>query len=179
MCSEFSPGFNSFGALLRRQRTAAGLSQGELAERAGLSRRGIADLERGARRFPYGDTLRRLADGLSLGPSETRSFVAAGLRLQRCGSAGPHRLPNESVPHGRSRARANRPPRPDSTQPIAHADGTRWWHGFGKLRLSAHHKVVDVGGGQGCGTHGSGPTRNPNACFLSRTYWRTVDSAIS
>jgi transcriptional regulator with XRE-family HTH domain len=41
---------------LRRYRVLAGLSQEALAERAGLSRRGIADLERGARRFPYPDT---------------------------------------------------------------------------------------------------------------------------
>ena len=38
-----------FGDLLRRYRTAAGLTQEELAERAGLSTRGISDLERGAR----------------------------------------------------------------------------------------------------------------------------------
>ena len=36
--------------LLLRYRMAAGLSQEDLAERAGLSRRGISDLERGARR---------------------------------------------------------------------------------------------------------------------------------
>src|SRR5579884_3452685 len=41
-----------FGCLLQRQRLAAGLSQEELAERAGLSRRGISDLERGVRRSP-------------------------------------------------------------------------------------------------------------------------------
>jgi transcriptional regulator with XRE-family HTH domain len=40
---------HGFGALPRRHRTVAGLSQEALAERAGLSRRGIADLERGAR----------------------------------------------------------------------------------------------------------------------------------
>ena len=37
----------AFGLLLRRHRTAAGLSQEELAERAGWSRRAISDLERG------------------------------------------------------------------------------------------------------------------------------------
>jgi transcriptional regulator with XRE-family HTH domain len=36
-----------FAVLLRQYRAAAGLSQDELAERAGLSRRGISDLERG------------------------------------------------------------------------------------------------------------------------------------
>jgi transcriptional regulator with XRE-family HTH domain len=42
-----------FGLLLKRHRLAAGLSQDELAERAGLSRRGISDLERGTRRTPH------------------------------------------------------------------------------------------------------------------------------
>src|SRR5262245_4690830 len=56
----------SFGELLRQYRVEAGLTQEALAERAGLSRRGIADLERGVRRRPYKDTLARLADGLQL-----------------------------------------------------------------------------------------------------------------
>jgi transcriptional regulator with XRE-family HTH domain len=42
-----------FAVLLQQYRQAAGLSQEELAERAGLSARGIADLERGVRRSPY------------------------------------------------------------------------------------------------------------------------------
>ena len=37
----------SFGDLLRRLRSAAALSQEELAEHAGLSRHGVSDLERG------------------------------------------------------------------------------------------------------------------------------------
>jgi transcriptional regulator with XRE-family HTH domain len=39
----------AFGALLRRYREEAGLTQEALAERAGLSARGISDLERGIR----------------------------------------------------------------------------------------------------------------------------------
>ena len=38
-----------FGAVLRRHRLTAGLSQEALAERAGLSVRGLSDLERGVR----------------------------------------------------------------------------------------------------------------------------------
>ena len=56
----------SFGDLLRRLRAARGLSQEELAQRAGLSAHGISDLERGARTRPYPDTVRRLAFALHL-----------------------------------------------------------------------------------------------------------------
>ena len=56
----------AFGLLLQQYRAAAGLSQEELAELAGLSRRGISDLERGRRRVPHPDTLRRLLDALGV-----------------------------------------------------------------------------------------------------------------
>jgi predicted ATPase/DNA-binding XRE family transcriptional regulator len=69
-----------FGGLLRRHRAAAGLSQEALAERASMSRRGVADLERGVRHFPYGDTVRRLADALSLDAAERSVLLAASLR---------------------------------------------------------------------------------------------------
>ena len=55
-----------FGARLRRLREAAGLTQEELAERAGLSAEGVAALERGRRRRRYPHTLRALADALGL-----------------------------------------------------------------------------------------------------------------
>src|SRR3569833_1743840 len=42
-----------FGSILRRYRAAAGLTQAELAARAGMSRRGIADIERGARSWLF------------------------------------------------------------------------------------------------------------------------------
>ena len=53
------------------------MSQEALSEIAGLSRRGIADLERGARRSPYPDTVRRLADALGLAPVERQALVDA------------------------------------------------------------------------------------------------------
>ena len=50
----------SFGDLLRQHRLAAGLTQEELADRAGLSVRGLSDLERGARRAPRRETVQLL-----------------------------------------------------------------------------------------------------------------------
>jgi predicted ATPase/transcriptional regulator with XRE-family HTH domain len=68
-----------FGALLRRFRVAAALSQEELAERAGLSTRGVSDLERGARRAPRLETVRMLADALGLdGPDRATLLAARG-----------------------------------------------------------------------------------------------------
>jgi len=67
----------SFSDLLRRYRTAAGLTRETLAERAGLSVRGIADLESGARRAPYRDTVQRLSAALALDTACRQAFAAA------------------------------------------------------------------------------------------------------
>ncbi len=69
----------SFGLLLRRYRATAGLTQDELAERAGLSTRGISDLERGARERPHRDTVQMLADALDLS-AEERAILSAAAR---------------------------------------------------------------------------------------------------
>ncbi|MBV9601015.1 MAG: helix-turn-helix domain-containing protein [Chloroflexi bacterium] len=66
-----------FGSLLHRYRAEAGLSQGELAERAGLSRRAISDLERGVRRAPYPVTVRRLAEALKLNDAGRAALLSA------------------------------------------------------------------------------------------------------
>src|SRR3954471_8967968 len=67
----------SFGVVLRQFRTSAALSQEALAERAGLSVRGISDLERGARRAPHLTTVEMLADALDLNPAERQALLAA------------------------------------------------------------------------------------------------------
>ena len=54
----------AFGDLLR-QRSAAALSQEALAERAGLSRNAISELERGLHHAPRLETVRLLADALA------------------------------------------------------------------------------------------------------------------
>jgi predicted ATPase/DNA-binding XRE family transcriptional regulator len=66
----------SFGAKLRELRITAGLTQEELAERTGLSVRGISDLERGARIRPHFDTVRLLADALELAPADRAALLA-------------------------------------------------------------------------------------------------------
>jgi non-specific serine/threonine protein kinase len=64
-----------FAALLRQQRLAAGLTQGALAERAGLAARTIQDLELGVAR-PRRDTVHRLVAALSPPPEIRASFEA-------------------------------------------------------------------------------------------------------
>src|SRR5262245_31248242 len=70
----------TFGNLLRQLRKAAGLTQAELAELAGLSVRGLNDLERGARLTPRRDTVALLGDALGLTKEGRAAFVAAARR---------------------------------------------------------------------------------------------------
>lgn len=70
----------SFGDLLKRYRLAAGLTQEALAEQAGLSAKGISDLERGARHTPRKDTLSLLVEALHLAEPECKLLEAAARR---------------------------------------------------------------------------------------------------
>ena len=65
----------AFSALLRQQRLAAGLTQGVLAERAGVAARTIQDLERGIAQ-PRRETVRRLVAVLAP-PPEIRAQIEA------------------------------------------------------------------------------------------------------
>jgi predicted ATPase/transcriptional regulator with XRE-family HTH domain len=67
---------NSFGELVRQYRRALGLTQEALAERAGVSPRGVRALEAGERRAPQRETVRLLADALELGEDERLEFEA-------------------------------------------------------------------------------------------------------
>jgi len=91
-------GEQRFGEVLRRYRALAGMTQEVLAERAGLSRRGIADLERGARSFPYPDTARRLADALDLDTVDRAVFMAACVRGRSGDLRSRHTLSVELAP---------------------------------------------------------------------------------
>jgi len=70
-------GLPPFAALLQRHRMRAGLTQEGLAERAGLSARGISDLERGIKIRPHSYTVRQLADALHLTPGDRVAFEDA------------------------------------------------------------------------------------------------------
>lgn len=61
---------SSFSHHLRRLRERAGLTQAELAERAGLSVKAIGALESGRRKRPYPSTVRALSDALGLSDQE-------------------------------------------------------------------------------------------------------------
>ena len=72
-----------FGGRLRRYRELAGLSQEELAERAGLTAKGISALERGERQHPYPQTVRALAKALNLSAADRSALIAAVPRRAR------------------------------------------------------------------------------------------------
>jgi predicted ATPase/tetratricopeptide (TPR) repeat protein len=90
----------SFGALLREFRLAAHFSQEALAERAGMSARGISDLERGIHRAPYQQTVNLLFDALGL-DREQQALMAAAARRSGRTAAVPlrsHTSPRHNLP---------------------------------------------------------------------------------
>jgi predicted ATPase/transcriptional regulator with XRE-family HTH domain len=89
------PPDSTFGALLRRHRIAASLTQEALAERAGLSVRGISDLERGVNTQPRLETVRLLAEALDLSETD-RSHLALRARPETTAQA-PHAIPDRDT----------------------------------------------------------------------------------
>jgi tetratricopeptide (TPR) repeat protein/transcriptional regulator with XRE-family HTH domain len=90
----------AFGERLRAYRAAARLSQEELATRSGVSVRAIGDMERGRTRWPYRNSVHRLADALELTAEERKGFLALARRPVAAPAldvAGPAR-PAEAEP---------------------------------------------------------------------------------
>jgi len=83
--------------MLRRHRVAAGLSQGALAARSGISSDAISMLERGVRSAPRGSTVARLAEALRLGPADRDALVAAARRRPEAAPAAGERPPEPRV----------------------------------------------------------------------------------
>jgi non-specific serine/threonine protein kinase len=93
----------TFGALLRRYRLAAGLSQERLAERAGISAQALSALENGRRHAPYRHTVTLLAGAMGLSEAETAVLAAAVVRGRVPASAmipAPGARERESTPDG-------------------------------------------------------------------------------
>ena len=91
-----------FGERLRRHREVAGYSQEQLAARAGLSANAIGALERGERKRPYPDTLRRLAARPRTGRGVARLAVRDAApwfgRATTGSMAGPGWNPEPALP---------------------------------------------------------------------------------
>ena len=68
---------SDFAHIIRGYRLRAGLSQEELAERAGVSTRAVSDMERGLRQNPRPETLRLLAEALTLDTEDRAQFFTS------------------------------------------------------------------------------------------------------
>lgn len=85
----------AFGEALRRLREAAGLTQEQLADQAGLSAKAISALERGERQHPHPSTVTALARALRL-TEEARATLLA--TIPRRETPGQTRPPAASLP---------------------------------------------------------------------------------
>jgi hypothetical protein len=91
---EDDPAGACFAQVLRGYRSAARLTQEQLAERSGLSTRAIANMERRRTSRPYRRSVQRLADALELaGPQRERLE-----RVARSAPPGPDPQPGPDLP---------------------------------------------------------------------------------
>jgi predicted ATPase/DNA-binding XRE family transcriptional regulator len=90
-------GPSDLGTMVKQRRLAARLTQEALAERAGISARAIADLERGIIRAPRRDTLELLADALDLEQAEREAWQKRRqeLSLPPTATHRTHTLPSQ------------------------------------------------------------------------------------
>jgi transcriptional regulator with XRE-family HTH domain/tetratricopeptide (TPR) repeat protein len=92
-----APSSLSFGALLKRHRRAAGLTQEQLAERAGYSVSYISMLERGER-VPVRATVELVADALGLATADSSALEAAAREAITPAALPSSAGPLQSVP---------------------------------------------------------------------------------
>jgi len=78
-----------FGAAVRQRRGRLGISQEELAGRAGLHRTYISDVERGARNVSL-ESIHRLAGALDMPMSQLFSWHHAGLEHEKEAKVNSH-----------------------------------------------------------------------------------------
>lgn len=109
----FVPTTEPFGALLRRLRISAGLTQERLAERSGISATGVAALEAGRRKSPRLNTVGLLCDALQLDSDQRSALIAAATHTEH--SAPPLVIPAELIRTGEAVPRNNPPASVDRT----------------------------------------------------------------
>jgi DNA-binding SARP family transcriptional activator/tetratricopeptide (TPR) repeat protein/transcriptional regulator with XRE-family HTH domain len=122
-----------FGSLVRKYRREAGLSQRELAAKAGLSVAALRDFEQFRRRRPRPQSLAALASALGLDPDEAASLARA--------AALPRRRP-EVVP-------SPRPPLDNcglaGTPPSSESGSGLWLSALGPLEVWADGTQLSLG----------------------------------
>jgi tetratricopeptide (TPR) repeat protein/transcriptional regulator with XRE-family HTH domain len=179
-----------FGDLLRQHRAAAGLTQEELAERAGLSVRTLGDLERGVSGAPHRHTVTMLARALALTGDERTAFEGSARRRRALADTPAPQWPaHQSDPFkpvnptlvGRSREldslqRHLTAPSP----PVLLLAGEP---GIGKSRLLAEARRYGLQGGWsvldgGCQRRGSQEPFAPVAGALARLLRRRTPAAV-
>lgn len=92
------PPLDSLATLLRRHRAVAGLTQEELAERAGMSARTVSDIERGMRQRIYRFTAGSLAEALRLLPEDRVTFETAARGRRSVAGEVPSEHPAAAAP---------------------------------------------------------------------------------
>jgi transcriptional regulator with XRE-family HTH domain len=105
---------HDFGSHLRALRETAGLTQEELAERAGVTSYAISALERGRRQRPYPHTVRSLADALGASDEQRARLLASVPRrgVLPARRTTRHRSRRRPPPFRRSAAVGRRCPTP-------------------------------------------------------------------
>ncbi|SCG47502.1 ATP-binding protein [Micromonospora halophytica] len=152
-------GRTPLGELLRGHRSAAGLTQAELAQRAGIGVRTVRDLERGRASRPQRSTVELLADALGLADGPRAAFLSAARGRTAAGSGErtaaasasaatpgtPFALPPPVELIGRERDRADLAAllTDEAGPPVVSLVGLA---GVGKtaLALAVAHEVVDA-----------------------------------
>ena len=144
-----------FGSLLRELRLAAGLTQEELAQAAGLSVRAVAYLERGVVSTPRRETVRLLADALGLArpvrdefeatargrpaPGGMATSGAATSGVATSGAAATRTLPRDIASFtGRARELEQLAQAAASASPVAGVHAIGGMAGVGKTAFAVH-----------------------------------------
>ena len=164
----------TFGGLLRRLRTDAGLTQEELAHAAGVSVRSVSDLERGINLTARKDTARLLADGLCLtGPVRAEfEAVARGRPVpDETGMGAAPAAPTRTLPRDVSSFTGRQRQLEQLTDALAGSGGVVSIHaiggmaGIGKTAFAVHagHQLADQfpAGQIFLPLHGHTPGRRP------------------